>query len=79
MIKNQITPMEKIDLKKLTDEERRKLIENFSGSEEINLKELTTEEKKIVIDRLYGFINRFAPEVTAEDFKRRKNASVSNW
>ncbi len=48
--------------------------------EKIDLKKLTNEERDKIIDELYGFIKRYAPEVTAEDFKRRKDEkSVSGW
>jgi len=47
--------------------------------EKIDLKKLTKEERRKVLNDLCGFIKRYAPEVTAEDFKRRKNESVSNW
>ena len=46
--------------------------------EKIDLNTLTKEERKKILRELAGFIKRYAPEVTADDFKR-KNETVSNW
>jgi len=47
--------------------------------EKIDLKNLTDEEKEKILSKIWGFIKRHAPEVTADDFKRKKNESVSDW
>jgi len=47
--------------------------------EKIDLKKLTEEEKEKILKEVIGFIKRYAPEVTAEDFKRKKSESVSDW
>ena len=47
--------------------------------EKIDLKNLTEEEKEKILRQVIGFIKRRAPEVTADDFKRKKSESVSDW
>ncbi len=47
--------------------------------EKIDLKNLTEEEKEKILRQVIGFIKRHAPEVTADDFKRKKSESVSDW
>jgi len=47
--------------------------------EKIDLKNLTEKEKKKILSQVIGFIKRYAPEVTADDFKRQKNENLSNW
>jgi len=41
--------------------------------EKIDLKNLTEEEKDKILNELIGFIKRYVPEITAGDFKRRKD------
>jgi len=45
----------------------------------IDIKNLTEEEKEKILSKIWGFIKRYAPEVTADDFKRKKSEGISDW
>ena len=47
--------------------------------EKIDLEKLTEKEREELLNQIVGFIKRYAPEVTAEDFKRKRNEHISGW